>query len=192
MSVNKYLKHVLVLPEDDANRQLANGFQSDLVLDTRKLQILEEAGGWLKLVDCFKKDHVHDMSSNPNQFMVLLIDFDGQKDRLNKVRSAIPDHLKERAFVLGAWREPEDLRQDLGSYETIGLALAKDCREDTDVTWAHALLGHNAEELARLRKHVRPFLFTGWTAAFEAFLSSPFELLPTQFTNKMDVSPRME
>lgn len=26
MSVNKYKPHVLVLPEDDANRQLANGF----------------------------------------------------------------------------------------------------------------------------------------------------------------------
>jgi hypothetical protein len=29
MSVNKYLPHVLVLPEDDANRQMANGFFLD-------------------------------------------------------------------------------------------------------------------------------------------------------------------
>jgi hypothetical protein len=29
MSVNKYHPHVLVLPEDDANRQLANGFLLD-------------------------------------------------------------------------------------------------------------------------------------------------------------------
>ena len=29
MSVNKYQPHVLVLPEDDANRQLANGFLLD-------------------------------------------------------------------------------------------------------------------------------------------------------------------
>jgi len=30
MSVNGHLPHVLVLPEDDANRQLANGFVLDL------------------------------------------------------------------------------------------------------------------------------------------------------------------
>jgi hypothetical protein len=28
--VNRYLPHVLVLPEDDANRQIANGFVLDL------------------------------------------------------------------------------------------------------------------------------------------------------------------
>lgn len=32
MSVNKERPHVLILPEDDANRQLANGFQLDFAL----------------------------------------------------------------------------------------------------------------------------------------------------------------
>ncbi len=62
-------------------------------------------------------------------------------------------------FVLGVWSEPEDLRADLGSYETIGLALARDCREETDQTWEHCLLQHNAAELMRLRESVRPILF---------------------------------
>ena len=53
MSVNKYMPHVLVLPEDDANRQLANGFQLDESLATRKMQILEEAGGWQEVLHCF-------------------------------------------------------------------------------------------------------------------------------------------
>ncbi len=30
MSVNKYKPHVLILPEDDADRQIANGFCTEL------------------------------------------------------------------------------------------------------------------------------------------------------------------
>ena len=58
MSVNKYLPHVLVLPEDDANRQLANGFLLDRALMTRSIQVLAEAGGWTAVLDRFKSDHV--------------------------------------------------------------------------------------------------------------------------------------
>jgi hypothetical protein len=47
----------------------------------------------------------------------------------------------------------------LGSLEAVGKALAKDCREDTDMTWGHNLLKHNTGELERLREHVRPILF---------------------------------
>src|ERR1700722_4605508 len=155
MSVNKHLPHVLVLPEDDANRQLANGFQLDPLLDTRRMQILEEAGGWQEVLNRLKEDHVREMDRYANRFMVLLIDFDGKQDRLNIVRAAIPERLQERVFVLGARNEPEELRQNLGSYETIGKALAKECADNTDETWAHGLLRHNSGELERLRKQVR-------------------------------------
>jgi hypothetical protein len=159
MSVNKHLPHVLVLPEDDANAQLATGFQLDPFLDTRKMQILEEAGGWREVLNRFREDHVPEMDRYASRFMVLVIDFDGREDRLDEVMDSIPDHLKERVFVLGSLSQPEDLRRNLGSYETIGLAMAKDCRDNADVTWAHNLLRHNAGELERLRLHVRPILF---------------------------------
>ena len=70
------------------------------------------------------------------------------------------NHLQERVFVLGTLSEPEDLRQDLGPYETIGLELAKECQEGVDVIWAHALLRHNTGELQRLRAQVRAILFS--------------------------------
>jgi len=157
--MNKMVPHVLVLPEDDANSQLANGFQLDHSLDTRRMQILEEAGGWLEVLDRFKTVHVAEMERNTNRFMVLLLDFDHRENRLPEVKAEIPAHLNERVFVLGSWGEPEELRQALGSYETIGLALAKDCRDNTNGTWGHALLKHNAGELERLRQLVRPILF---------------------------------
>jgi hypothetical protein len=159
MSVNKYQPHVLVLPEDDANRQLGNGFLLDLALKPRAIQVLKPAGGWNHVVECFLSDHVAEMDRCPGRFMVLLIDFDGDEDRLGLVKDRIPGHLTDRVYVLGASNEPEDLRGVLGSYEAIGWALAKDCREGTNTTWDHPFLQHNAGELNRLREHVRPILF---------------------------------
>ncbi len=157
--MNKNVPHLLVLPEDDANRQLANGFQKDPLLDLRRMQILEVAGGWLKVLEVFQSEHTAEMAKYANRFMVLLIDFDGKEERLHRAKEKIPANLKDRVFILGSWSTPEELRQNLGSYETIGSAAAKDCRNDTRETWADPLLNHNAAELDRLQKIVRPFLF---------------------------------
>ena len=157
MGVNKHQPHVFVLPEDDANRQVATGFVLDL---TRQIQVLPVAGGWMQVLERFLSDHALDMKRNLNRCMVLLMNFDGQERRLDNAKDQIPEGLKERVFILGAWSEPENLRKaGLGSYEQIGLALARDCREGTDTTWRHELLKHNAGELARLRDQVRPILF---------------------------------
>jgi hypothetical protein len=157
MGVNRHLPHVFVLPEDDANRQVATGFVLDL---SRQIQVLPVAGGWTQVLERFLSDHVLDMERNPNRFMVLLIDFDCREQRLDDAKNKIPAGLTERVFILGAWSEPEELRKaGLGSYEQIGLALARDCRERTDNTWGHDLLKNNAGELARMRDHVRSILF---------------------------------
>jgi len=161
VSINKDRPHVLVLPEDDANRQLAIGFL--LAVDPtrqRQMKVLSVAGGWKNVLNLFNSDHVIEMDRNSNRLVILLIDFDEDENRLEAAKAAIPEHLADRVFVLGALSEPEDLkRANLGSYETIGLRLAKDCCEETDTTWGHDLLRHNTGELDRLREHVRPILF---------------------------------
>lgn len=161
MSVHRHRAHVFVLPEDDANRQLANGFQLELDwMKQRQMQVLEEAGGWIPVLEHFVADHVSGMESNTRRFMVLLIDFDGRRERLEYAKTKVPAHLENRVFILGSWREPEALRgAALGSYETIGKAMAQDCRDETETVWGHELLRHNAGELARLRESVRPILF---------------------------------
>lgn len=146
-----------MLPEDDYNRQLANGFL--LEPGVRNIQVLRVAGGWLKVLDCFQSDHIRGMDDYPGRFMVLLIDFDGHPERVDEAKARIPARLIDRVLVLGVLTEPERLPTRLGSFETIGRALAKDCREGTDTTWGHALLQHNASELDRLRACVRPILF---------------------------------
>jgi hypothetical protein len=158
MGVNKYLQHVFVLPEDDANRQLANGFLLDL--STTQVQVLAEAGGWAQVRDRFASDHVDGLRQYNGRFMVLLIDFDDHINRLQTIRKVILDDLGDRVFVLGCLSEPEALRQaGLGSYEAIGKAMADDCRSGTQAVWGHDLLRHNIGELARLRDAVCGMLF---------------------------------
>ena len=160
MSVNKQRPHLLILPEDDANRQLANGFILHQRLLSNRIQVIPPLGGWARLLRRFKSDYLSGLEIYSARFLVLLIDFDGSPNRMARVREQIPVHLADRVFVLGAWTEPEDLRRaSLGSYEEIGLALASNCLEDTLTIWKHDLLRCNLTEFCRLRRCVRPFLW---------------------------------
>lgn len=159
MSTNKYKPHLLILPEDDANRQLANGFAME-VRDERQIQVLPEAGGWISVCEKFTADHIKGLHNYPERNLVLLVDFDGSADRPGKIGEWIPVDLKDRVFLLGVETEPEDLKKTLpGSLEDIGRMLGKDCREAGNDVWGHDLLRRNQQELRRLEQAVREFLF---------------------------------
>jgi hypothetical protein len=121
--------------------------------------VLDVAGGWGKVLESFKSIHALEMTRYPQRFMVLLIDFDNDSTRLEMAKSVVDKQLIDRVFILGTLTEPEELKSDLGSYESIGLKLAEDCRVETATIWNHPLLRHNAGELDRLRQFVRPILF---------------------------------
>lgn len=101
MSINKHRPHILVLPEDDANRQIANGFLLDLNLNSHAIQVLPEARGWEDVVKKFKNDYASTMRQYPHRMIALLIDFDEDEDRLSYVKHQIPNDLENRVFVLG-------------------------------------------------------------------------------------------
>lgn len=156
---NKYKPHLLVLPEDDANRQLANGFVLGVKHD-RRVQILAEAGGWRVVLEKFLSEHVGAMRKYHDRHIVLLLDFDHQEDRPDRVKAEIPADLKDRVFILGVLGEPEALRRaGLGSLEDIGSRLATECREGRRETWLHDLIRINSSELDRLQLNVCQFLF---------------------------------
>jgi len=156
---NKYQPHIHVFAEDDANRQIANGFLLGPNLNNRAVKVLALRGGWIKTVEEFTKEYAPEMRQLPERRMVLLIDFDDE-NRLSKTESHIPDDLKARVFVLGVLSEPENLRTDIKkTFEEIGEALAKDCSENTNELWGHTLLKHNKGELDRMASSVKPFLF---------------------------------
>jgi hypothetical protein len=161
VSANKHRPHVLVLPEDDANRQIVTGFH--LHVDpglTRRLQVLPEAGGWMAVLNKFETEHVAQMDRFQNRLIVLVLDLDDRLERLRAAHERIPDRLKDRVFVVGALTDPESLRKSLGAtYEQIGASLADECHNDQSAVWEHPLLRHNGDELRRLNETVRPILF---------------------------------
>jgi len=110
VSANKYQPHVLVLPEDDANRKLANGFLLDTSLNARAIQVLKPAGGWRCVLEAFKTTYRIEMEKYTERYMVLLIDFDENEQRWQKFEAVIPADLTPRVFMVGIWSNPEKLR----------------------------------------------------------------------------------
>lgn len=157
--VNKERPHLMVLPEDRKDNDLANGFRQHLDIEANQMHILPPAGGWTHVRDAFVTDHIREMRRYRHRWMVLLVDFDRREDRYARVFEAVPEDLRDRVFVLGCSDEPEDLRRELSrSVEEIGEALADECVSNRRVTWNHPMLAHNAVELDRLCLAVRGFL----------------------------------
>lgn len=161
MSVDKYQPHLLIVPEDDANRQLANGFLKHPSIKRRAVQPMQCSGGWLKVCGDLLTTYIPRLHVSPLGHVVMLIDFDNQvQSRLDYFDKNIPANLKDRIYILGTLSEPEPLRASRGiSLEKIGEELANSCFDGNSEPWGHDLLKHNHAELQRLITNVKPFLF---------------------------------
>lgn len=162
MSVNKYKPHVFVIPEDDADRQIADGFVLHARVDSRQVQVVAPAGGWSRVLDLFKEEYLPLLQQNDRTHVVMLIDFDGApEERRALFDSEIPEELQARVYIVGPRDKPETLRQSLGGggFEDIGRSLADECDNDNLITWTHEHLLHNEHERLRLVASVKPFLF---------------------------------
>lgn len=162
MAVNKHKEHVWVVPEDDANRQIANGFNLHPALNDKCFGIGKSSGGWLKVLLELEQVHAKALRTITLRHLVLLIDFDSKVDeRAAKFKAATPPDVADRVYLLGTRSEPESLRTNTGlKYESIGKALADECASREPGLWSHELLKHNEHELKRLMAAVKPFLFT--------------------------------
>jgi hypothetical protein len=151
---------VYVIPEDDAYRQIADGFILQESVDSRRIQVMPVAGGWGHVLETFKEEYISLLRNRVRDHVVLLIDFDGIFERrLSYFQQEIPEDLRARVFVVGARDEAETLKTALRqSLEQIGRSLADDCRDATTIGWDHDQLRHNEEERKRLVATVKPFL----------------------------------
>ena len=41
-------KHIYLIPEDGADREIANGFKNNLGVNNNQIKVMPEAGGWPK------------------------------------------------------------------------------------------------------------------------------------------------
>lgn len=136
---------------------MANGFVQAAV--SGQARVMPPVGGWRRVVEAFHQEYETALRGLPERFLVLLIDLDGQGGRIAEVLSEVPQELRDRVFVIGPLREPEDLRRSMGqTLEKIGSLLAEDCRVGARTHWSHEHLLHNAQELERLCPRLE-FLF---------------------------------
>lgn len=159
--MNKFTRHIWLIPEDDANRQIANGFIHHHEVNENQIKIMPPAGGWVKVLEQFKDEYIQVLRNNQNAHLVMVIDFDNRyANRFAEFNNSIPEDIKSRVFVIGGMTTPEKLKKELGlSFEKIGELLAKDCCLEDFETWNHAELKHNEAERRRLTEIVRPILF---------------------------------
>ncbi|MBN2580220.1 MAG: hypothetical protein JXB10_14620 [Pirellulales bacterium] len=159
--MNKYQSHVYVIPEDDRNRQIADGFVLHHQVKDSRIKVLTPAGGWLKVLDTYRDEYISKLREYAKAHVVMLIDFDDQvENRQTRFEEEIPKDCKERTFVVGSRYNPEKLKIELKmGFENIGDSLAGDCDANSTELWDHKQLQHNNPERMRLVRIVRPFLF---------------------------------
>jgi len=149
-----------LIPEDDRNRQLADGFVFHDQVNSQ-IKVMPPAGGWGEVLRVFEKEYVKNLRDYPDGYVVMIIDFDGDyADRRDKFERAVPDDLKHRVFVIGAIQTPEVLKKSIGrDFELIGKALAEDCFADSETMWGHEQLKHNDPDRRRLIEKVKSIIF---------------------------------
>jgi hypothetical protein len=159
--MNRYASHVYVIPEDDRDRQIADGFVDHHRVSDTRIKVMPPAGGWPNVLKTFHDEYIQTLRNYPKAHVLMLIDFDDHvEERKAKFEQAIPDDLKARVFVVGSKYTPEVLKKSLKfGFEKIGESLANDCDADTAEYWNHEQLQHNDAERQRLVQTVKPFLF---------------------------------
>lgn len=159
--MNKYAPHVYVIPEDDADRQIADGFVLHPRVKEARIQVVPPAGGWSRVLETFRDEYIPKLRDFPNTHVVMLIDFDGQVDkRRADFEQEIPEDFQARVFVIGSKDTPETLKKVAKkSFEEVGRSLADDCDAGTTALWCHEQLIHNDADRKRLVETVMPFLF---------------------------------
>ena len=159
--MNKYVPHVYVIPEDDADRQIADGFVLHPSVKDTRIQIAPPAGGWPKVLKTFRDEYISKLRNHQNTHVIILIDFDDQvMNRKAEFEAEIPVEFNTRVFVIGSKDKPETLKKGVKkSFEEIGKSLADDCDAGTATLWGHEQLSHNDADRQRLIEIVKPFLF---------------------------------
>jgi hypothetical protein len=159
MANNDYRPCVYVIPEDDANRQIIEGFSQDFRI-TGQIQVMPVAGGWQKVVDTINTEYLPKLESYPNVHVLGVIDCDNQPNRIQEINESFPVELSNRLFMLGTLKTPELFKANLNlSFESIGESLAEECDSGNEVVWNHEHLLHIQDEIQRAKNKLRPILW---------------------------------
>ena len=146
---NKFKWHIVVVPEDQATRQLGNGLSNAFPSIINRIKLLREAGGW---PDAIATINDLKLDKYPKRRVLLIIDLDLDANRLGFIRSQ-PEISKynNRIFILGSFQAVEQLKTVCGDndLENVGQKLGEDCN-----FWNHPLLTDCRADACRLKAEI--------------------------------------
>jgi hypothetical protein len=159
-AVNKYKPHLYVIPEDDADRQIVNGFAFHHGITSGSLQVMPIAGGWAKVIETINDEYVPKLRNSTHAHVLGVIDCDEDTERIPSELAKFPDELRDRIFLLGPFDEPEAFKKALNKqFQVIGELLANECYSGEFEIWNHEHLAHIANEIQRANGRLNPVLF---------------------------------
>lgn len=175
--MNKYKPNLLILCEDAINRDIAKGFILGLhdlhgFLNPSPIETHHElAAGWCKAIDNLENSWINKLQDNPNLFLLVLIDSDGRMDRIQEIKSKLPNDLINRISVMGCFHQPETLKKQAHtaikqmdkkakvSDENVGKALFQHCKDNPENNlWHSDELKHNLAEIEQLKENTKHFI----------------------------------
>lgn len=160
MNYNKYKPYLLILAEDGAVLNIVDGaLEAIEVREAANVKKERFLRGWSKVESRMPEYHKL-LTQYPLGYLLIVIDFDEDPNRSEKVEEWIPEDVKQRCFILSCSDEPEELKREVRlPYDEIGEALVKDCPEAVDEIWNTPQLSHNSDELQRFLDCCRDILF---------------------------------
>ena len=157
--MNKFKPHLFIVPEDDADRQIAVGFQMHLEAKG-EMQIVDVARGWLKVVGVIKDEYVPLLKNNLNSHVLGIIDCDKDVDRIAEQLENFPEDIRNRIFLLGVNENPQEFKRSAKMhFAEIGEKLADECYKDELDLWNHEMLSYSSSEALRAKDVLRELVF---------------------------------
>lgn len=165
MSANKYRKHLVILPEDQAYATMARGFKNYYRIRAENLEIKKVCGGWKKVFEMLASTYVPLMEQNPDMHVLCMIDFDYHRKSRQNILTQYEANLLQRIYLLGCRQEAEDFKRDMkhGKLEAFGTLLAEAC-VNSDITsgsnpWLSDQLKENGHEIEKIRHNLGMIIF---------------------------------
>lgn len=170
MSINRQRKHVIFFGEDEATRNLAQGFCESEKINDLKCEVWSTYGtGWQSTIDAIETVR---MSRYPQTHLVLVIDLDRRgEDRIAALKREIANcPCKDRVYIIGCTKDVQALQRSFTPVNSIGKLSAQETgrtiadRSSKDVScmegvWGDSSLVHNKDELERLCRNLKDVIF---------------------------------
>lgn len=161
--MNRNCDGIIVIAEDQRLRAVAVGFFSNNLDMSQNIYIDKYQKGWPKVKDRIPKCNAT-LKQYPKLRIVLIIDFDGKKNRYDYFMKDVDQDVKDRLFILGPLHNVEQLKKccNAPTFEQLGHLLREDClnKDSAFNIWNCPELSDFKEEIKRICENVKDFLWT--------------------------------